>query len=195
MNNEATTEIYNFLKKMAVDILEKDKAELTTMKDQLSDYAKGISSQMPQESKAMMKHEFEKCSRCAQEWMRTVKDNSFNEAAKEDILKEDVTEFFFSMNEKVVEVQKNFFLLAMVQEHISPHPPLTQQQRSAKISKSRIMALAKEQGLNPSYKEQTSATQGEEPPQRLWFFGDESNFLKSSQEGLTDDLALDYLLD
>ncbi|BHH85939.1 hypothetical protein [Desulforhopalus sp. 52FAK] len=195
MNNEATTEIYDYLKKMAADIVEKDMAELNAMKNELAEYAEGVSSQMPQESKEMMKREFEKCSRCAQEWMRVYKDTHFNEAVKEDILKEDVMEFFFSMNEKVVAVQKNFFLLAMVQEHLSPKPLLTDELRSAKIAKSRIMTLAKQQGLNPSYKDHTSSIPGETSSQRLWFFGDENNLLQSSQEGLPDDQALDYLLD
>lgn len=189
MDNDATVEIYEYLKNMAASIVRKDTADLKIMKADLDEYAQNLSSQMPQESWDVMNREFEKCRRCAKEWIAVYNDTSFNEAVKEDILKEDVMEFFFSMNEKVVAVQKNFFLLAMIDQQISPTAPLTEQQRSVKIAKSRILALAKEQGLTPSSKIY------EKEPQRLWFFGDEINLLQSSEEGLTDDEALDYLLD
>lgn len=195
MENETITEIYTHLKKMAKTIVEKERTELESMQAELDEYAQNVSSQMPQDIKATMNQEFDKCRRCAAEWLSVYKDDQFNPAVKEDILKEEVMEFFFSMNSKVVAVQKNFFLLAMVEQQLSPPSSLSDQQRSAMIAKSRIVALAKEQGLTPNHKTPATGTPASAEGERRWYFGDEINLLQSSEEGLTDEQALDYLLE
>ena len=195
MENDVTTETFEYLKKMAKSIIEKDTTELSATKAELDEYAGNIISKMPFNSREVMNREFEKCKRCAREWIKVYKDSHFNPAVKEDILKEEVIEFFFSMNVKIVAVQKNFFLLAMVEEILSPGSAFTEQQRAAKIAKSRIRIQAREQGLTASYKEQTNSSSDDKPATRLWYFGDETNFLQSSEDGLGDDEALNYLLD
>ena len=187
MDTEATNEILEYLKNTAASLIQKDAVELQEMKSGLDLYSDDITSKMPEQSKGVMNKEFKKCQVCAREWISVYNDADYNPAIKEDILKDEVMEFFFSMNEKVVAVQKNFFLLGMVDELLAAGKPFSDKQRKAKIAKSRIRILSREQGLNASYKGQSD--------QRLWFFGDETNFLQSSEEGLNDEQALDYLLD
>lgn len=187
MTTEDTNETFEYLKGMAASLTAKETGELQEMKHELDLYKQDIVSKMPEQSKDVMNKEFEKCLICAGEWICVYQDTSYNSSVQEDILKEEVMEFFFSMNEKVVSVQKNFFVLGMLQKLLNPGAPLTDQQRKGTIAKSRIKQLSREQGLNASYKGQST--------DRLWFFGDETNFLQSSEEGLSDDQALDYLLD
>ena len=187
MNTEATNEIVEDLKNTAASLVQKDTVELQEMKSKLDLYSEDITSKMPEKSQSLMNKEFEKCRVCAREWISVYNDAEYNPAVKEDILKEEVMEFFFTMNEKIVSVQKNFFLLGMVDELLAPGKPFSDQQRIAKIAKSRIRILAREQGVNATYKGESA--------HRLWFFGDETNFLQSSEEGLNDEQALDYLLD
>lgn len=194
METEKTTEIFRHLKKMAETIVKNDRTELARMKAELDEYTENVSSQMPQSIMATMHQEVEKCRRCAGQWLLVYLDDKLHPAVKEDILKEEVMEFFFSMNEKVVAVQKNFFLLAMVDQQLSGATTLTEQQRAAMIAKSRILGLAKEQGLTPNVKTVSDEASENSESQRLWFFGDERNLLQSNEEGLTDVQALDYLL-
>lgn len=194
MNTEAIDAIYEHLKQTAAAITKKDPSELQEMKSKLDDYVTEITTKMPQQSKDIMEKEFEKCRFCAREWICVFKDSRYHADIKEDILKEEVMEFFFSMNEKIVAVQKNFFLLGMVNELLLPERTFTDEQRKSKIAKSRIRIQARAQGLHASYKNQETSAEGTSA-HRLWFFGDERNFLKSNQEGLTDEEALDYLLD
>ncbi len=109
MENDVTIETFEYLKKMAKSIIEKDTAKLSSTKAELDEYADNITSQMPDNSREVMNREFEKCKHCAREWIRVYKDSHFNSAVKEDILKEEVIEFFFSMNVKIVAVQKTSF--------------------------------------------------------------------------------------
>lgn len=194
MDTEATDTTLKYLKEMASSISQKSTLELQGMKDELDEYAKDITSKMPKQAKDVMAMEITKCRTCAREWLCVYKDSEFHPDVKDDILKEEVIEFFFSMNEKIVAVQKKFFLLEMVNDILQPGKPFSQQGRKDKIAKSRIRIQAREQGLNASYKIQPSPQEESTTALRLWFFGDETNFLQSSDEGLTDEQALDYLL-
>jgi len=187
MTAEATDEILEYLNNMAASLTKKETAELHEMKGELDLYRKEIASKMPEETRGTMNEEFGKCLICAREWISVYQDSLYNPSIKEDILKEEIREFFFSMNEKVVSVQKNFFVLGMLEELLNPEKSFSDEQRNSTIAKSRIKQLSREQGLNASYRGQAGV--------RLWFFGDETNFLQSSVEGLSDDQALDYLLD
>ncbi len=187
MTTEATDEILEYLNNMAASLTKKETAELHEMKRELDLYREDIASKMPEQTRGTMNEEFEKCLLCAREWICIYKDTLYNPSVKEEILKEELMEFFFSMNEKVVSVQKNFFVLGMLEELLNPGKSFSDEQRKGTIAKSRIKQLSREQGLNASYRGQVA--------ERLWFFGDETNFLQSSEEGLSDDQALDYLLD
>lgn len=187
MTTEDTSETLEYLKDMAASLTEKEATELHEMKRELELYREDIASKMPEHTRGTMNEEFAKCLVCAREWISVYQDTLYNPSVKEDILKEEVREFFFSMNEKVVSVQKNFFVLGMLQELLSPEKSFSDEQRNATIAKSRINQLSREQGLNARYRGQTA--------ERLWFFGDATNFLQSSEEGLSDNQALDYLLD
>ena len=187
MTTEATDEILEYLNNMATSLTKKETAELHEIKRELDLYREDIASKMPEQIRGTMNAEFKKCLVCAREWISVYQDTLYNPSVKADILKEEIREFFFSMNEKVVSVQKNFFVLGILEELLNPGEPLSTEQRNSTIAKSRIKQLSREQGLNPSYRGKTA--------ERLWFFGDETNFLQSSEEGLSDDQALDYLLD
>ncbi|MFT5701247.1 MAG: hypothetical protein ACI8ZB_004137 [Desulforhopalus sp.] len=195
MDTESIDTLLDHLRKTAASITHQSIPELQSMKSELDTYVADVTSKMPEQSKDIMNLEFTKCRVCAREWICVFNDSNFHTAVKDDILKEDVMEFFFSMNEKVLSVQKKFFLLGMVDELLTPGKPFSELQRNAKIAKSRIRIQAREQGLNASYKMQPAPQTGDQSSQRLWFFGDETNFLQSSEEGLTDEQALDYLLD
>lgn len=195
MDVDSIEEIVKDLTETAATISSKSSDDLQIMKRELDEYVENIISQMPEQAKDTMNIEFEKCKVCAHDWICVYNDTEYNAAVKDDILKEEVMEFFFSMNEKIVAVQKNFFLLGMVDELLNPAPPFSQTKRKEKINKSRIRMLAREQGYTASYKYQTNALKQDSPEQRLWFFGDDMNFLQSSDEGLSDAEALDYLLD
>jgi len=195
MDVESIEDILKDLTETAATISSKSSDDLQIMKRELDEYVENIISKMPEQAKDTMNIEFEKCKTCAHDWICVYNDTEYNAAVKDDILKEEVTEFFFSMNEKIVAVQKNFFLLGMVDELLNPAPPFSQTKRKEKIDKSRIRILAREQGYTASYKFRPNALKQDSPEQRLWFFGDDMNFLQSSDEGLNDGEALDYLLD
>lgn len=195
MDVESIEDILKDLTATAATISKKSSDDLQIMKHELDEYVENIILKMPEQTQDTMNIEFEKCKICARDWICVYNDTEYNTAVKDDILKEEVMEFFFSMNEKIVAVQKNFFLLGMVDELLNPAPPFSQAKRKAKIDKSRIRMLSREQGYTASYKFQPNASQQDSTEQRLWFFGDDMNFLQSSDEGLTDDEALDYLLD
>ena len=83
----------------------------------------------------------------------------------------------------------------MIDEILNPSKPFSERKRKAKIANSRIRILAREQGLKANYKRSPSLVRGETFKDRLWYFGDDRNCIQSSEEGLTDEEAVDYLLD
>ncbi len=194
MDNAAIKTILNDLNGMASTILEKDVEVLKGMKAELDKYVEGISSQITGQSKELAHQEFEKCRVCAREWIGVYCDPTYHTGVKADILKEEAIEFFFTMDEKIVAVQKKFFFLAMIDEILKPSEPFTDHQREAKIANSRIRIMAREQGLKASCKIKQAPVAGEISGDRFWYFGDERNFLQSSEAGLSDKEAIDYLL-
>lgn len=186
--------ILEYLNGMASTISAKNIEELRDMKAGLDEYVEGLISQLPQHSMDNANNEFDKCRICAREWICVYSDPSYHPGTKADILKVEVEAFFFTMDEKIVAVQKNFFLLGMIDEILKPGEPFSKQQREAKIANSKIRLLAKEQNLTASCKTSPAPNTGISSKDRLWYFGDETNFLQSSESGLTDEEAIDYLL-
>jgi len=194
MDVESINAILEYLRGMAATISEIDVEELKKMKAELDEYVEGITSKMPEQSRDIANKEFDKCRVCAREWIAVYCDLTYNDGVKADILKEEAVEFFFTMDEKVIAVQKNFFLLAMIDEILKPSEPFSDRKREAKIANSRIRILAREQGLTASCKAGPDPVTGVTSKDRYWYFGDERNFLQSSEAGLTDEEAIDYLL-
>ena len=194
MDLAATEPILADLRRMAATILEKDVEELKELKADLDEYVKNITLKMTGQSKDMAFEEFEKCRVCAREWICVYSDPTYHDGVKDDILREEAVAFFFTMDEKIVAVQKNFFLLAMIDEILEPSEPFTDRQREAKIANSRIRIMAREQGLKANCKSRTDLIPGVTAMDRLWYFGDERNYLQSNEAGLTDEEAIDYLL-
>lgn len=194
MDVTAINAILENLRGMAATILAKDVAELKDMKAELDEYVKGITLKMTGQSKDMADKEFEKCRVCAREWICVYCDPTYHDGVKADILKEEAVEFFFTIDEKIVAVQKKFFLLAMINEILEPSEPFTDRQREAKIANSKIRVMAREQGLKANCKTRPAPVTGVTIKDRFWYFGDERNFLQSSEAGLTDEEAIDYLL-
>lgn len=194
MNEESIHALLEDLKEMAATITTKETAELQQMKADLDDYVESITSKIPDQSIKIVNREFDKCRICASEWINVYCDTFYHKDVKTDILREEAVDFFFTMDEKVIEVQKNFFMLGMLDELIKPGAPFSEQKRAAKIANSRIRILAREQGLTASCKNRPVSGAVAEIKDRLWFFGDEQNFLQSSEAGLTDKEAIDYLL-
>ena len=183
------------LRQMASIILEKDLEALKMLKTDLNEHVTNITSQMTSQSKKIAYEELEKCRICAREWICVYRDPKYHAGVKDDILREEAVAFFFTMDEKIIAAQKKFFLLAMVEEALSPSEPFTDSQREAKIANSRIRILAREEGLTAHCKTGTDlAARVTAATNRLWYFGDERNFLQSSEEGLTDEEAIDYLI-
>ncbi|TKB05885.1 hypothetical protein [Desulforhopalus sp. IMCC35007] len=194
MNTETIDAIVEYLKQMAANFTASDSAGLRGMKQGLDEYVEKVSSQIPEQSRSVTNREFEKCRRCAHDWIKVYTDSAFHPGDRTDILREEAMEFFFSVEEKIVAVQKKFFLLGMIDELLTPGTPLSQKERDAKVAKSRIRILAREQGVTTSCKDTNEQTPDGMVTRRLWFFGDERNFLQSSEVGLNDQEALDYLL-
>ncbi len=194
MDLAASEAILTNLRQMAAMILAKDIEELKALKADLDEYVTGITRQMTGQSKDLALKEFEKCRTCAREWICVYCDSQFHAGVKDDILREEAVAFFFTMDEKIVAVQKKFFLLAMIDEILKPGEPFTERQRQAKIANSRIRIMAREQGLTANCKAKTNLGTGADATDRLWYFGGEKNYLQSSEDGLTDEEAIDYLL-
>jgi hypothetical protein len=194
MNTEAIDAIVEYLQQMAANLTASDIEGLRGMKQGLDEYVEKVSSQMPEQSRTVANREFEKCRRCAHDWIKVYQDSAFHAGDRTDILREEAIEFFFSLDEKIVAVQKKFFLLGMIDELLAPGTPLSQKDRDAKVANSRIRILAREQGVTASSKYTNQQNPGENATERLWYFGDERNFLQSSEAGLSDQEALDYLL-
>jgi len=194
MDLAATEALLADLTRMAAATLEKEVEELNNLKTELDEYVKSITLQMTGQSKDIANKEFEKCRICAREWICVYRDPTYHGGVKDDILREEAVAFFFTMDEKIVTVQKKFFLLAMVDEILEPSEPFTDRQREAKIANSRIRILAREQGLTANCKTRTDHVDGVTAMNRLWYFGNERNYLQSSEDGLTDEEAMDYLL-
>jgi hypothetical protein len=182
------------LKGMAASLLKNDVEELKNMKAELDEYVKAITGQIKGPSKKIADEQFEKCRVCAREWICVYCDPTYHDGVKADILREEAVEFFFTMDEKIVAVQKKFFLLAMIDEILNPSEPFTTRQRETKIANSKIRIMAREQGLTANCKTKPDAVKGVSTKDRFWYFGDERNFLQSSEDGLTDEEAIDYLL-
>jgi len=194
MDIVAINAIVEDLKEMAVTISAKDVAELKIMKDDLDSYVEDITSRIPEQSQKLAFEEFEKCRLCAHDWMNVYLDSAYHAGIKSDVLKEEAMEFFFTMDEKIVSIQKNFFVLGMVNEILSPNEPFSEQKRATKIAKSKIRILAREQNLTASCKTRPDSVSGITSEELFWYFGDDRNFLQSSEAGLTDEEAIEYLL-
>ena len=194
MNIEAIKTILEDLKEMAATISTQDANELKKMKDDLDKYVGDITTRIPEQSKEIALREFEKCRLCAHDWMNVYRDPAYHAGVKADILQEEAMEFYFTMDEKIVSIQKNFFVLGMVNEVLTPSEPFSEQKRAAKIAKSKIRILAREQSLTASCKTRPDPITGIMSETLFWYFGDDRNFLQSSEAGLTDEEAIDYLL-
>ncbi len=194
MDSEAIDTLLEYLKKMAATLTENDVQELRNIKVELDGYVEQVTSQMPEQSLHVANREFHKCQLCARDWIKIFNDPGFNAGDKTDILREEAQEFFFTVDEKIIAVQKKFFLRGMVDELLEKGEPFSKRAKDARIANARIRILAREQGLtatakcSPEHRE--TAIMGE----RQWYFGDERNFLQSSDAGLNDKEALDYLL-
>ncbi len=191
MDIEAITTLLDDLTEMAVTILEKDHVELKDMKAQLDEYVGAVTSKLQGPAKTLADKEFTKCRTVARDWIAVYSDTDFSTDVKADILKEEAIEFFFTMDERIISVQKNFFLLGMIDEILEPSVSLSESVRTAKTMNAKIQVLAREKGLTSAKQFQESNTSD---PVRLWFFGDEQNLLQSNEEGLNDNEAVDYLL-
>ena len=194
MDREAINTILEDLKEMATTISAQDRTELNKMKADLDTYVEDITSRLPEQSKEIALREFEKCRLCAHDWMHVYSDSSYHAGIKADILQEEAMEFFFTMDEKIVSIQKNFFFLGMINERLTPGEAFSEQKRAAKIAKSKIRILAREQGLTANCKTRPDPITGTISEDHFWYFGDDRNFLQSSEAGLTDEEAIDYLL-
>lgn len=194
MDAAAITAILEDLNEMAATILDKNAEELQKMKAELDEYVEKITSKMAGPSKDVANREFEKCRVCAQEWIKVYCDNTYNAAVKADLLKEEAVEFFFTVDERIIAVQKNFFFLGMIDEILNPSEPFSERKREAKIANARIRILAREQNLKATCKTGLATVTDAIPEDRLWYFGDDRNFLQSSEAGLNDEEAIDYLL-
>lgn len=191
MDIEAITTLLDDLTEMAVTILEKDHVELKDMKAQLDEYVGAVTNKLQGPAKTLADKEFTKCRTVARDWIAVYSDTDFSTDVKADILKEEAIEFFFTMDERIISVQKNFFLLGMIDEILEPSVSLSESVRTAKTMNAKIQVLAREKGLTSAKQFQESNTSD---PVRLWFFGDEQNLLQSNEEGLGDNEAVDYLL-
>lgn len=194
MDVTAINVLFENINEMAASILVKDTEELAKMKIEFDEYVAGITTKMTGPSRDAASREFEKCRVCAREWMAVYCDTTYHDGVKADILREEAMEFFFSQDERIVAVQKNFFFLGMIDEILNPSEPFSERKRKAKIANSRIRILAREQGLKANCKKRPSPVKGETFEERLWYFGDDRNWIQSSAEGLTDEEAVDYLL-
>ncbi len=194
MDRASINAILEYLRGMAATLSEMDVEELENMKAKLDKYVQGITSKMPAQSRDRAHKEFLKCRVCAREWIIVYCDLTYNDGVKADILKEEAVEFFFTMDEKVIAVQKKFFLLGMIDEILKPSTPFSDRKREAKIANSRIRIMAREQSLTASCKTGAAPVNDTTTKERYWYFGDTRNFLQSSEAGLTDEEALDYLL-
>lgn len=194
MDIKAINTILEDLKEMATTISTQDLTELKKMKADLDQYVGDITSRLPEQSKEIALREFEKCRQCAHDWMNVYRDSAYHSGVKTDILKEEAMEFFFTMDEKIVSIQKNFFVLGMINEVLTPSEPFSEQKRAAKIAKSKIRILAREQSLTASYKCRPAPITGIVSEELFWYFGDDRNCLQSSEAGLTNEEAIEYLL-
>lgn len=194
MDAAAITAILDDLNEMAAAILKKDVKDLQTMKGEFDEYVAKIYSKMSPLSQDVAKREFEKCRVCAREWIKVYCDNTYNADAKADLLREEAMEFFFTVDERIITVQKNFFFLGMIDEILNPSKPFSKRKREAKMANARIRMLAREQNLKATCKTASDTGAAAILEDRLWFFGDDRQFLHSSEEGLNDEEALDYLL-
>lgn len=195
MDAAALNIILEDLKEMAATFSNQDVDELKKIKADLDEYIENISSKIPIQSREIALNEFKKCRACAREWIGSYCDPTYHPGVKADILKEEAMEFFFTMDEKIVAVQKNFFMLGMIDEILNPSEPFSATKREAKIANSKIRIMARQQNLTARCERakptlNTAATTND----RLWYFGDERNFLQSSEAGLTDEEAIEYLL-
>ena len=179
---------------MAATVTNKSFEELTDMKSKLDTYVQDVTKNLTGQSRDIATKEFEKCRVCAREWIKVYCDSTYHKDIKADILREEAVDFFFTMDEKIVAVQKNFFLLGMIDEVLKPSEPFSDLKREAKIANARIRMLSREQGLKANCKTIANPESGGTPEGRYWYFGDDRNFLQSSEAGLNDEAALDYLL-
>ncbi len=194
MDEEKITALVEYLLEKAAILTEEDAEELKTMKKELDEYVAIINSKMPIKTQGTAHEQFEKCRICAREWINVYRDSTYHEGVKADILKEEAMEFFFTMDERIIAVQKNFFMLGMIDEIIKPSKPFSKRQRKAKIANAKIRILAREQGLKANCETRPTTIDGKTEKNRYWYFGDQKNFLQSSESGLTDEQAIDYLL-
>jgi hypothetical protein len=195
MDATAINSLLEDLNDMASDLLNLDTKELHNRKSELDAYVEAVTMKMTGPSREVAGREFEKCRICARDWIKVYNDARINNDLKRDILREDAREFFFTVDARIIAVQKKFFLLGMLDEVTSPSEPLSEKQRDATIAKTKIRILAREQNLKATWKTGSPTSSQDAETERLWFFGDKRNHLQSSEEGLTDREAIDYLLD
>lgn len=194
MDAASMTTLLEDLNEMAAAIRNKDVKELQTMKTELDEYVEKVSSQLAGPSMDIVSREFKKCQACAREWIKVYCDTTCNATVKADLLKEEAFEFFFTVDDRILGVQKKFFFLGMIDEILHPSEPFSEQTRQAKIANARIRMMAREQNLTATCKTVSGMVADGTPEDRLWYFGDARNLLESSEAGLSDEGAIDYLL-
>lgn len=193
MDNTAIKTLLEDLSEMAADLLTLDDEELKIKKSELDAYVDLVTKKMSGPSQDIAGREFEKCRVCARDWIKVYSDTTFDEALKKNILREDAANFFFTVDERIISVQKNFFLLGMLDEIVSPSEPFSSEKREAIISNTKIRMLARTQNLKATSKTGQATSMEANVTERLWYFGDTQNYLQSSEAGLSDREALDYL--
>jgi len=194
MDATAANEIMEYLNGVAETVIVEDIEVLREMKSGLDEYVDAVTSKITGPSKAAANDEFDKCRVCAREWITVYCDSTYHPGVKADILREEAVDFFFAMDERIRAVQKKFFLLGMINEILKPGEPLTVNKREGKIANAKIKIMAREQGLKASCNNNSETVTGEASVGRLWYFGDDRNFLQSDDAGLTDEEAIEYLL-
>lgn len=193
MDASTITTLLEDLNRMAATLLGKDAKGLQEMKAELDEYVEKVTSKMAGPSKEIANREFEKCRVCARDWIKVYCDNAYYGAEKADILREDAMEFFFSVDERIIAVQKNFFLLGMVDEMLNPSEPFSDVQRQEKAANATIRIMARKLGMKATCKAAPDSQKEDRPGGRLWYFGDDRNYLQSSEDGLNDREAMEYL--
>ncbi|WP_163338549.1 hypothetical protein [Desulfopila sp. IMCC35008] len=194
MDNTSIKMLLEDLCSMAAELLTLNAEKLQIRKSELDAYVDAVTEKMSGPSKHIAGREFEKCRVYAREWIKVYSDTTFDDTLKNDILKEDAAEFFFTVDERIIGVQKKFFLLGMQEEVMSPSEPFSPKQREAIIAKTKIRMLARAQNLKPTSKTKPATSADHADTERLWYFGDRQNLLQSSEAGLSDREALNYLL-
>lgn len=184
MNKTGSNEfdgILNYLKKMAKIILDKNSLELQDLKSTLEKHT-NLSSKPKG-----FQDEMEKCRVVASEWITLYRNPKQIDNIQNEILNESVSAFFLIGNDAIVEYQKNYFLLSMVDELLDPMDQEHTEVRKSKLVHTYLQRIAREKNQLVKCHDEFDFTK------RRWFFSNEKNILQSNENGLSDDEAIEYL--